>query len=360
MKVNSWSTNTLKERLKYYKNLLNKSKDNDERLRIFRAVSALEEYIDEYNTNYKTPKYQHIAKLDREQVDNYKEFLPIILDSNEYLIKNHICLNNQLQNINISKGKILTTTRDFYYELNDIFLEKYLDYYENNGIYINFNTTGIDEKYCGVIRCIPGFDECYINITLFNSIYDIATSIHEHGHAVAAAMHSKHLNNPYLNEVEGIFLELVYLDGIDYGEYTKEQVLNTKEATVLTYNEHLNCIGAKYITSLRGVQDEKIAKEIIQETYTVDNKDAEIVLTTPLNSYANYAISFLIAIELLQIYKRNQYAALKILKNIINMDTTNEKEIISELKSMGIHPGKSLAKFYNNYLGIKSTSKSLH
>ena len=360
MKVNNWNINTLKERLKYYRNLLNKSKNNDERMKLFQAVNALEEYIDEFNTTYKTPKYQHIAKIDREQADNYQEFLPIILDSNEYLIKNNIHLNDQLQSINISKDKILTTTRDFYYEINDIFLEKYLDYYENNGIYINFNNTNSDDKYSGVIRCVPGFNECYINIYLFNNIYDITTSIHEHGHAIAAAIKDNHLRNPYLNEVEGIFFELAYLDSIDYDEFTKEQVLNTKEATVLTYNEHIYSIGAKYLTSLQGIKKKKKATKIIQDTFSIDSKNTKYLLSTSLDYYTNYAISFLIAIELLQIYKKNQYAALKLLKNIISINTTDEKEILSELKSMGIHPGKNLAKFYNNYLGIKSTSKSLH
>ena len=90
MIVNNWNTNTLKERLKYYRNLLNKSKDNDERIKIFGAVSALEEYIEEYTTTYKTPKYQYIAKIDREQAEDYKEFLPIILGSNDYIVDNNI------------------------------------------------------------------------------------------------------------------------------------------------------------------------------------------------------------------------------------------------------------------------------
>ena len=359
MDVNSWNINTLKERLKYYKKRLDSCKDNDERIKLFKAVNQLEDFIEDETTKEKKPHYQYIARLDREESSYYSNFLPIILNTNEYLVKNNIILNDELHSINISKNKILSTTKDFYHRINGIYKEKFDEYYDYNHIYINFLSSESNSKYGGYIRKLKGYPECYINLYLYNSIYDISSSVHEHAHAIASSINDEHIGNYYINEVESIFFEILYLDSIEYEEYTKEQVLNAKEASVLFFNNSFHIIGAKYITSLKGINDEKKAKDIIKSNYSVDDESTEEVLYNSLSSYTNYVISYLIAIELFYIYKRNEFAGLKLLKRIIDMNTLNEKEIITELNSMGIKLGKNLPKFYKNYLN-KETSKTLH
>ena len=363
MHVNSWDTNLLKKRLEYYKRLLKEEKDNDQITNILKAINSIEKLIEEMKGNNvatKKPSYQYTLKKDKELKGSYKEFLPIVIESSNYLLNNNIDLTIHNKNTNISKDQILTSTRDFFYDINDIYLERYLDYYENDRIFINFTNYEENASFSGTTNCLDGVNECYINISFYNQLFDICTSIHEHGHAIANSLNSNHKINPYINEVESIFFELLYLDKIDYNDYSKETVLKTKENSVCLYTKPIYYVGAKNITTLQGIANENEAKKMIKKTFALPSSDITYILTKPLDNYINYAISFLIAIELLYIYKRNEYAALKVLRKIIELNSTNETSIYNELTSMGIKPGKNFEKFFKDYLEIKSISKTLH
>ena len=52
---------------------------------------------------------------------------------------------------------------------------------------------------------------------------------------------------------------------INYEDFTKDQVMNTRRSCVSIYNSILNCIDAKYITSLEGISDKEKARSIILE-----------------------------------------------------------------------------------------------
>ena len=298
MLVNSWDTNLLKKRLDYYKRLLKKENNSYQLMNIQKAINSLENLIEEIkgkNMSTKKTNYQYTVKKDNELRSSYKEFLPIVIQSSNYLLNNNIVLTSHDVNTNISKEQILTSTRDFFYDINDVYLEQYLDYYDNDRIYINFTNYEDDTSYSGITRCLDGVNECYININCYNQLFDICTSIHEHGHAIANSLNPNHRINPYLNEVEGIFFELLYLDKIDYNDFSKEIVLKAKENSSYLYTKQLHFIGAKNITTLQGITNENNAKEMITKTFAIPSNDIRNILINPLDNYINYAISFLIS-----------------------------------------------------------------
>ena len=205
-----------------------------------------------------------------------------------------------------------------------------------------------------------GVNEAFININTFNGLYDIATSIHEHGHAIGASINENHLHNPFVNEIESIFFELLYLDTVDKNEYDFDEIKKAKTTSISMYHGCLNNIDCKYMTTLTGITDKKRTLDIIRKKYELDEEYIDDILLCPLNELVNYATSYLVAVELFLLYKRNSYAALKILEQIIRIESYDEEAILNTLKDLGITPGKSLKSFYKQFLNIKGTSKQLH
>lgn len=359
MNVKSWDIKLLKEKLKYYQKLLSRTKDLKEKERLYKTVKSYQSFIDDYYRIYKRPKYSYISRTDREFFEQTSQVIPILIGANTYILNNRLLFQAKPSSIKISKDTILTTTRDFYHHIKGIFLEKYEEYYQNESIYINFLKPTSNQIGGNIVRP-EGANEAFININVFNGLYDIATSIHEHGHAIGASINEKHTKNALINEIESIFFELLYLDNIDNQEYNYEEIRNAKESSISMYHGCLNEIDTKYMTTLKGITDQKESIKIIKTKYDIETEYLDSIIFTPLKELVNYALSYLIAVELFLLYKKNNYAALSILEKLIRINSNNEDKVLSMLNSVGIIPGKNLAKFYKQYLNIKGTSKTLH
>ena len=358
MKNKTWSIQTLKDRLKNYKLLLLKAKTEEDKLNIIKTIKSYEQFISELTVPYQSYNYQYIKKLDNAKKNEYVETLPIIIEANNFLLSENLLLPSELFSINTSKENILKVTRSFYTTIGSIYKELYDEYYDTNAIYINF-FNNYDNSLCGNIIRPRGAKECFININMFNNPYDIATSIHEHSHAIAASIYEDHIDNPFLNEVESILFELIYLDTLDKSEYKPEQIKNVKDVTIGMYNRTLNSIDSKNITTLKNVKDVVRAKRIIQEKYSIDESLSNDIINTPLSNYINYGLSYLIAIELFYIYKRCDIKALNILEEIIRIDSDEEDIILKYLQDLGIIPGNNFKRFFKDYLNIKGTKLSI-
>ena len=359
MNVKTWNINLLKEKYKYYQKLLEKAKTLEEKKSLCKAIKSYESFIDDYYRTYKTPSFASIAKSDREFFDKSIQTIPILVNANNYIVSNGINLSEEMSSIRVQNDKILTVTKDFYHNIGGIFLKKYQEYYQNESIYINFLKPTSNNLGGNIVRP-EGVNEAFININTFNGLYDIATSIHEHGHAIGASINENHLHNPFVNEIESIFFELVYLDTVDKNEYEFDEIKKAKTTSISLYHRHLKNIDCKYMTTLTGITDKKRTLEIIRKKYELDDEYVDNILLYPLNESLNYATSYLVAVELFLLYKRNSYAALKILEQIIRIESYDEEAILNTLKDLGITPGKSLKSFYKQFLNIKGTSKQLH
>jgi len=352
MKYKPWNLSTLKERLKYYKQLLNNTDNVIEQNRLCKTIESYNEFIQDYSIPYKKYTYNTISRIDQETILDIPETLEILLQANNFLLSNKITLDDELFSINTSKEKILTTTKSFYTLIGGIYKEKYDEYYSTNGIYINFKNN-ISNNQCGNILRPSGVSECFINIMLLNSPFDIESSIHEHSHAIAASICEEHANNSFINEVEAIFFELIFLSSLDKQQYTNEQINNLKEVTIGSYNHILNSIDAKYITTVKGISNINRSRFIISDKYSFDEQETDDIIYSPLNSYINYGFSFLVAIELFYIYKRFESKALNILEEIIREDVDEDIPLLKFLQDIGINPGNNIKRFYKeNIKGI--------
>ena len=359
MKEKTWDVHTLNNRLNYYQKLLTKAKTQEEKMALYKTIKSYQEFISTFHNRYKKPSFSYIAQADRNFFEKSIQTISILLDANNYIVSNGINLTAEASNIIVPKEKIITATNDFYNYIGGIYLERYNEYYQTGAIYIKFSKAA-NNKLGGDILIPEGVNEAFINVNSFNGLFDIATSVHEHGHAIGTSINKNHLRNPFVNEVETIFFELLYLDTIDKNEYDFEEIKKAKAASIFIYNGYLNSIDFKYMTTLKGISDRKRAQEIIREKYELDADYIDGELLYPLDNLVNYATSYLVAIELFLLYKRNSYAALNILEQIIRIESYNEEDILNTLHNYGIIPGKNLKAFYKQYLNIKGTSKKLH
>jgi len=359
MKAKTWTENTLKEKLHHYQKLLEKAKTQEEKMALYKTIKSYQEFISTFHKCYKKPSFSSVAIADRNFFEKSIQTIPILLDANNYIVSNGIDLRAEASNIIVPKEKIITATNDFYNYIGGIYLEKYNEYYQTGAIYIKFSKA-TNNTWGGDILRPEGVNEAFLNLYLFNGTYDIASSVHEHGHAIGASINETHLKNPFVNEVESIFFELLCLDIIDKNEYDFDEIKRAKETSISVYHGFLNSIDSKYMTTLSGISDRKRALEIIREKYELDADYIDGELLYPLNNLVNYATSYLVAIELFLLYKRNRYAALNILEQIIRIESYNEEDILNTLHNYGIIPGKNLKAFYKQYLNIKGTSKKLH
>ena len=359
MHVKSWNINDLKDRFNYYKNLLKRTKSSEEKDNIVKAILSYKYFIDDYYKKYPKPSFSSIVKQDRNFFEEAPITTTVLVNANNYILSNGINLKDNIVNINISKDKILTTTRDFYENIGGIFFEKYQEYYDRGSIYINF-TSFQNKNIGGNILRPEGETAAYININTFHSLFDIATSVHEHAHAIGASINEVHLKDPLINELESIFFELLYLDSIDKTEYDFDNIKSTKEASLSMYHRDLNSVDAKYISTLQGLSDRNKIISVIRDKYDIEDEFLDDILLDSMQSFSTYSLSYLIAIELFLLYKKNNYAALNILEQLIKNNKFEENILFDILESYRITPGKNLKSFYKQFLNIKGTSKSLH
>lgn len=353
MKYRSWELSTLKEKLKYYKKLLSNTTDYHEQERLTTIIDSYEEHIEDITTiPQKKSSLEKRFKLDQEYIKKVEETLKIILEANELLENNNYPRN--LFSINTSKEQILTTTKSFYNGIGGIFNDIYEDYYKTNAIYINF-IPNYDNSQCGNIFRPRGIQEAFINIMLFNNPYDIATSIHEHSHAISSSIMEDHVDNDLLGEVDSIFFELLYTDSLSIKEYTKEQIKNLKEITIGIRNRLFNSIDIKNIIYTKNIRDIKTITKLTNNKYYLEEDEINSIIHSSLSIYIKYALSYLIAIELYYIYKRCESKALYTLEEIINIDEDEELIVLKVLQELGIYPGRNFKRFNKEY--IKGTSK---
>ncbi len=352
MKNKPWTISTLKEKLIFYKRLLAKTKDPQEQRKLVETIHSYERFIREFTTPCKAISYQQICKNDQKEKNDLNEILPILLKASNTITSSNVRFPNTLFSINTSKETILKETKSFYSIIGGIYKDKYDEYYDTNAIYINF-ISNYDNFLCGRTLRPNGIAECFINISLLNNPYDIATSIHEHAHAISSSICEDHIEHPILGEVESIFFELVFLDMLTKYDYSPDQINNLKNVTIGAHTRTLCSVEAKNITTLSGIKDPNKAKKVIQELYPFDDEETSSIISSPLSEFTRYGLSYLIATELFLIYKRSEAKALSILEEIIRIDSEEEGIILKVLQELSINPGNNFQRFNRSIVKTK-------
>lgn len=193
---------------------------------------------------------------------------------------------------------------------------------------------------------IPELDYFYISVRKTNDVNEECTAVHEYAHTISYLMNPD-LEFVYYNqvftEVPSLFMQLIS------AEFFKEESFTPIEYDI--HQKNIFNIMLLYCDEIHNNYYSKILKTFdpIERDYAlVVNKDVN-----KLNRFT-YAISYLIAIELFNIYQKDKERAIYYLDTIIKMQ--DEESIIKKLENMDIYLGNNIEKYHNNL--IKKLKKS--
>ena len=155
-----------------------------------------------------------------------------------------------------------------------------------------------------------------------SKLYDF---IHEYGHVISFFVNPENLyriNESFLNEVASLFPEVVaqyenkanfdpaqtsfesYVTLVAYT--TKANNLVDQKPIVNIWNEHNRTADESYL-------------EYLDTKYKIDQEELESIIDTSIDEEATYIISYMVALELLHIYKEDKERALKIYEHFLSI-----------------------------------------
>ena len=334
--------------------IINKKQIKEEiktNLENMKKINSLEEYI-KYDTSlchlidiyeilsssvslYRIPRnknyeLQEIGKFD---------YLSILLEEfkrNNEIHKEYSKID--LKNLSIPKTKLkkedrIDIIRDFLNSYDSNMYELFM----NMDGYIDMDTKKL--KKTDFTCYIPILKNSYILINNHESVDDLATLIHELGHAYTYRLFNNEsldrfysFNNNYLTETFSLFLEILFID------YLKKNNIN-KEDAILSENMYLKYIENRFKKVLELCKMDKIDKIV--------SKDETILINALIYSYGATT-----GIELCEHYKEDpKYTKENIRFFLSSLGKYSSEELLDilKIKEEDLHSCKTLIKRLNNH-----------
>lgn len=342
--------------------IINKKQIKEEiktNLENMKKINSLEEYI-KYDTSlchlidiyeilsssvslYRIPRnknyeLQEIGKFDylsilleefKRNNEIHKEYSKRIID---------IYSKIDLKNLSIPKTKLkkedrIDIIRDFLNSYDSNMYELFM----NMEGYIDMDTKKL--KKTDFTCYIPILKNSYILINNHGSVDDLATLIHELGHAYTYRLFNNEsldrfysFNNNYLTETFSLFLEILFID------YLKKNNIN-KEDAILSENMYLKYIENRFKKVLELCKMDKIDKIV--------SKDETILINALIYSYGATT-----GIELCEHYKEDpKYTKENIRFFLSSLGKYSSEELLDilKIKEEDLHSCKTLIKRLNNH-----------
>lgn len=206
----------------------------------------------------------------------------------------------------------------------------------------------------------------FISITKTDDLSKLYTFIHEYGHVISYILNPKSMyfsSEFAFDEVASLFPELV-AQYENIGNYDKAQVAFESYVTFILYrNKAINLDAHRYFIKLwndnnRNTDDtymEKIKElEFDEETFT----DA---IETVIDDEGTYIISYMVALELLHIYKQDKQRALEIFERFLKTPYTESLRTYLESEfTIGSHLQEETEYLIDNFKKELKKSGEFH
>lgn len=252
---------------------------------------------------------------------------------------------NRITKINInqtlSKTEILELNKSFFKSIGGDIYKTYKNLSNSN--YIRFKKT--DEKTGNTIF-IPGVKKPYITISDSDEIFQLPILAHESGHAIGALINNdRYTENAKFAEIESLFFEM--LSYRYYGKKLKNNLFYRLEEIRMEdyFNDADDTLFYKDVYEYISNSKDKNYKNIIANSKKqFDRASIKYFFKTYENSIVTenieYLFSYIVAIELLEEYEKDQEKALYKLNRIITSKIDEETKTIFE----EVNPNESLEK----------------
>lgn len=226
----------------------------------------------------------------------------------------------------ISNDKALSLTAKFYTDLDSDLHSYFNEAFTQRFTTLRFKASkDTGSKECdGTTTFIDCVRKNYISIKKTKSASKIFTLIHEYGHAIGNLINPEgaYSNDDGLfEEVDGLLPELIALDE-NIGNLNPLYLAYLKYSTLISYYNNADALVLHNIIlnawHENGYRLDKKLKEQLAKEYDIDDEVLSESLDTTLFEEGTYVISYLVAIELLHIYKKDKHRALTLYKQFLS------------------------------------------
>lgn len=224
-----------------------------------------------------------------------------------------------------TNDEVVDICRDFFVKMTpkDI-LKKYDDAFKENNNFLNIMYSKDSSDYSGVTLFDYTLQKKYVAVSRSNKLLDLVILPHEMFHYLFSDCNvcfSLDHNSHYLAEVEGGFANILFSEyymnnAKENNDFFRKYYLNSYQSQI----EDLTIRNALFdsIKKNNGIRMHKLNKFMSYYNMLPFDNENEIIeyLEVPQDVNIKYAISFLAALDLYYIYKKDPDFAFYLLKNI--------------------------------------------
>lgn len=352
--------------------IIEAEEDNEKRKYMSSILANIEEYIQFDNSNkgnYGVDFNEELADIQDDitiyegyyslvsrffnHVTPFREQIYTIEDRLESVIKLDQSFG-KISKIRISNDRAFSLVNQFYKNYFPNLYPTFSQAYDQRFSSVRF-VRSVSKKsvansiYFDVVR------RYFLNITRTSDLSKLYNLIHEYGHITSAIINPIPRNSEsiFFTEVESFFPEMVSRYE-NIGNFDINHVLFECYTTLVNFLEASTNIQLHNpLVNLWNECGKKVDKTFFNaadEYYDSDKYMIGKILDTKIYDDGDYIISYMIAIELLQIYKKDKKLALEIFEEIIKFPNPDELQYFIESKlNLGSHLKEYTSELLDNF-----------
>ena len=341
-----WTTGDLRDDLEVLKNMYKSTNDSKTKEKLVSAIHGVMKTIAEIEIEDGKPYSMYDFWLLMEQMPRFEMYLPEIkhfhnvFNSQEHRLPDDAFLN--IPKSSLTNKDVDNLLRGFYSTMPNKYNRTFLMHYNQKDRYLNY-AKGIEGTE-GITYMIPVLNKEYISIGADGDKREqLVTLTHEYGHQIAHKLRDgRYCSDDFYVEIESIFFQLLGEDY--YAKETNDPLFKTK----LQYHPQYYVNNSKEVLSYKRVIDKTFANmtsaddayELCDKYLAKEGFDPEEV-QIEADDIMKYTYSYLVAVELFEIYQDDKELAFNLLEKIVKRGKrTSEYDSIHD----NVTPVKSLKK----------------
>jgi len=340
------------------------SRSKNERYTIANMIGSIDsalEYLEQdysVNTDAEDNILDSIIQ-DTHYYHKYKDYIP---DINDFFTGFYFNMPEQptsFQRIETKKSKILTMTKDLYLDVKPIYYERLLNRERTSNLRLRFERSKHNTQYEGITFPIYSTDTTLVSSNINKHIGDYFNLIHEFGHVLNHSYYRYQIfdENKYaLQEVAPLFFELVG------GDYLIKQGLDNREINKLFVHMFRDAVSGAGVDTYRmdlirnrkRFEEDQEVVDYLERNFE-DQALIDFSIANVISENMHYVFSYMVAVELYQLYLVNKEEALCRLNKIMKVSGLKPSEYYEYIRDLGIKPLDSMTEYVTD---IKEKQKS--
>lgn len=255
----------------------------------------------------------------------------------------------------LTNNQALSLTADFYRHFSSSLYPIFKAAYKNRTNSVRYIDT-LENDCRANSFFIDIINRYFINMINNNQISKLYDFIHEYGHVISFLINPKsayRTNESFFNEVASLFPELV-AQHENSANFDPTQVTFESYMTLVSFINKATSLNLhKPIINVWHDCDKNANEEYFRElkaTYNIDEEEFDLLINTFIDDDAIYIISYMVAIELLHIYKQDKQQALEIFENFLRIPY--DQSILKHLQekiTIGKHLQEEMAELLDTF-----------